>query len=182
LISDETLDYLANTIPEIRKKAISRFGVTCWHKSEYESEAMWKLYSVSGHGIAIESTIGRLRSSLRNANNVCIDSVRYMDFDRDPIEKGHKHDGLFVKRKSFEHEKEVRATILLPQEGKGILVSCDVDTLISCVHVSPFAPTYLKEAVEFICGSGKLHMLQKPVIRSKLLDAPNYGTSINIET
>src|SRR5271166_1021508 len=33
-----------------------KFGVSCWHKSEYESEAMWKLYSKLDQGIAIEST------------------------------------------------------------------------------------------------------------------------------
>jgi hypothetical protein len=175
------LNNFAKIVPGIHKEATLCFGISCWHKSEYESEAMWKLYSGHGHGIAIKSTIGQLQRSLRNTKDVIIDSVRYADFDNDPIEKGHKHYGLFMKRKSFEHEKELRATILLPQAGRGILVPCDIDTLISQIHLSPSAPVYLKDAVESIC-SGKLRMLQKSVIQSKLFDAPDYGININVNT
>ena len=68
------------------KVAASKFGVSCWHESEHESDAMWKLYSASGQGIAIESTIGQLRTCFGNREGLLIDRVRYMDFDRDPIE------------------------------------------------------------------------------------------------
>src|ERR1700728_2712741 len=57
--------------------------------------------------------------------------------DDAPIEKGHQHNLLFIKRKSFEHEKEVRATLLLPEAGKGIPIPCDLDVLVTRVHVSP---------------------------------------------
>jgi hypothetical protein len=40
---------IKKSFDEVRLK----FGMTCWHKNEGESEAMWKLYSASGHGIAI---------------------------------------------------------------------------------------------------------------------------------
>lgn len=74
--------------------------------------------SASGQAIAIESTVGQLRASLGRREGILIDSVRYADFDHDEIEKSHKHYGLFMKRKSFEHEKELRATILLPPERR----------------------------------------------------------------
>ena len=106
---------------EQSKKALTeaslKFGVSCWHKNEYESEAMWRLHS--SECIAVESTIGQLHSSIKNQGNVIIENVRYMDFENDQIEKGYKHYGLFLKRKSFEHEKEVRAVLLLNGEGKG---------------------------------------------------------------
>ena len=54
------------------------------------------------------------------------DEVRYMDFDTDTIEKGHQHYSLFLKRKAFQLEQEVRATVLLKQLGKGQLVECDI--------------------------------------------------------
>ena len=170
---DNALNNFVSSVPRLRKEVSKGFGVSCWHKSEHESEAMWKLYSASGYGIAIESTIGQLQTSLNNAKGVIIDSVRYMDFDKDPIEKGHKHYGLFIKRKSFEHEKELRATIRLPQAGKGISVKCDLDTLISCIHLSPFAPAYLKDVVESIC-LGNIRKFQKHIIPSKLFDKPDY--------
>ncbi len=55
------------------RTATLRFGVSCWHKSEYESEAMWKLYAAAGQGIAIESTIGQLDAALGNRPEVTID-------------------------------------------------------------------------------------------------------------
>lgn len=163
------------------KKADKKFGISCWHKSEYESEAMWRLYSASGQGIAIESTIKRLKDSLGNIKGLIIDSVRYMDFDNDPIEKGHRHYGLFIKRKSFEHEKELRATLLLSEEGQGTFVKCNLDELITNVHISPLAPTYFKDVVVALC-SGKIRSLGKPVIQSKLFNDPDYGIKTDIKT
>jgi hypothetical protein len=178
---DDALSDFANIAPSIHKAATLSFGVSCWHASAHESEAMWKLYSGHAHGISIKSTIKQLRQSLGNAQGIIIESVRYADFDNDPIEKGHKHYGLFIKRKSFEHEKEVRATIPLPKHGQGILVPCEIDTLITQVNLSPYAPIYLKAVVEAICA-GKLRTLKKPVIPSKLFEAPDYGIKIKIDT
>jgi hypothetical protein len=177
---DNALSNLVSSVPRLHKEVSLKFGVSCWHKSEYESEAMWKLYSTSGYGIAIESTIGQLQTSLNNTKGVIIDSVRYMDFNKDPIEKGHKHYGLFIKRKSFEHEKEFRATIPLPHDGKGIFVKCDLGILITSIHLSPYAPVYLKDVVKSIC-SGNIRTLQKHIIPSKLLDNPDYEMEVKIE-
>ena len=176
---DEKLQILQQQVRTARRKAALRFGVSCWHMSEYESEAMWKLYSLLGQGIAVESTIGRLRVSLGNTEGVQIDAVRYMDFDQDPIEKGHRHYGLFIKRKCFEHEKELRATILLPQDGVGMPVRCDLDVLINRVHVSPFVESYVRDAVEALC-LGAAHVLRKPVLQSQLLSEPDYGIEIEL--
>ena len=171
-----------NTARERFKKSFDevklKFGMSCWHKNEWESEAMWKLYSASGHGIAIESTRHQLGESILEKEHLIVGDVRYMDFENDPIEKGHEHYGLFLKGKSFEHERELRATVLLKQEGKGELVKCDLDVLISQVRVSPFAPKYFKDAVEKIC-SREVRKLRKPVLQSSLFDKPGEGYSLN---
>jgi hypothetical protein len=156
-----------------------KFGMTCWHKNGGESEAMWKLYSASGHAIAIESTTHQLRDSIAEKENLVIDDVRYMDFENDQIEKGRKHYGLFLKRKSCEHERELRATILLKKEGQGTFVACDLDTLITQVHISPFAPTYLKDVVDHIC-SGNVRKLCRPIVKSSLYDKPSIDYSLNL--
>jgi hypothetical protein len=152
-------------------EASSKFGVSCWHKSEYESEAMWRLYSAEC--IAIESTIGQLQSSFRDERSIIIENVRYMDFENDSIEKGYKHYGLFLKRKSFEYEKEVRAIVLLNNDCRGTLVKCDLDTLINCVHLSPSVRPYFKEVVGNILA-GKVRSLNKPVRLSVLYEKPDY--------
>jgi len=157
-----------------------KFGISCWHKNEFESEAMWKIYSASGHGIAIESTVGQLRESIADNESLVADDVRYLDFENDPIDKGHQHYGLFLKRKSFEHERELRATLLLKTPGKGMLASCDLDTLITKIHVSPFAPSYFKEVVDTVC-SGGTRSLGKLVLQSRLFDKPGEDYSLTTE-
>lgn len=176
---DDLMRTLRSNLRTAPKKAVLRFGVSCWHLSEYESEAMWRLYSALGQGIAIESTIGKLKASLGRREGVQIDAVRYVDFDQAQIEKGHRHYTLFMKKKCFEHEKELRATILLPQEGKGIPVSCDLDVLISRVHVSPFVESYMRDTVEALC-KGNAHVLRKPVLQSQLQSEPDYGIEIDL--
>jgi hypothetical protein len=102
-----------------------------------------------------------------------------MDFDHDPTEKGHKHYGLFIKRKCFEHEKEVRATILLPEAGRGISIACDLDVLVTAVHVSPLVEGFARDAIEALC-MGNTHRLNKPVHQSSLFSDPD--NQINTST
>ncbi len=157
-----------------------KFGISCWHRNEAESEAMWKLYATSGQGIAIESTRNQLRDSLSGSDGIHIGDVRYLDFESDPIEKGHEHYGLFLKRKSFEHERELRATILLNSAGQGMFVKCDLNTLITQIHISPFAPAYFKDVVSAVC-SGALRQLHKPVCQSPLLALPSQGYGLDVD-
>jgi hypothetical protein len=156
----------------------AKFGVSCWHESAHESDAMWRVYSASGQGIAIESTVGQLRACLEVREGIEIDRVRYMDFDRDQIEKGHRHYRLFIKRKSFEYEKEVRATVLLPMEGTGLRVNCDLDVLVTRVHVSPLVDAFVRDAVEALC-TRETHVLNKPVQRSILYYGPDSELNVS---
>ncbi len=155
-----------------------KFGISCWHKNENESAAMWKLYFTYGAGLAIESTVQQLRQSISD-DSLQIGDVRYVNFENDPIKKGHRHYGLFLKRKSFEHEQELRATVLLKKEGKGAFVNCDLEKLITKIYIAPLAPTYFREVVYDIC-SANIRSLHKPVIQSSLLDKPARDYSLNL--
>ncbi len=174
---DELVNKLASEVRTANHKAVSKFGISCWHESEHESDAMWKLYSASGQAIAIESTVGQLKASLGNIDGLIVDRVRYMDFDSDPIEKGHRHYRLFVKRKCFEHEREIRATVPLPMEGNGVGIPCDLDALITCVHVSPLVEGFVRDAIEALC-MGSTHRLKKAVHQSSLYRAPDYAIEV----
>jgi hypothetical protein len=154
------------------RAATAKFGVNCWHINEGESEAMWQLYTAAGQGIAIESTKERLECALKG-DGINVDQVRYMDFDRDEIDKGHRHYGLFLKRKAFAHEQELRATILLPEPGVGTAVACDLEGLIAKIHIYPNAPSYYVDAVRYVVGTAKPE-LKALVMPSRLLDPPDY--------
>jgi hypothetical protein len=73
--------------------------------------------------------------------------VRYEDFDPGQIVKGFSSYFLMLKRPSFAHEREVRATILLPEEEKSSEVPCDMEKPIVRVHVAPGAPAMFLGAV-----------------------------------
>jgi hypothetical protein len=155
--------------PALIKDVATRFGVNCWHKNEHESAAMWQLY---GNCAAIESTEDRLKSAF-GRDGINFDDVRYMDFDNDPIEKGHRHYASFIKRMEFQHEREMRANVLLKASCKGELIECDMEKLVVAVHVAPSATPYYVDAIrEVVERIGPKPTV--PVIPSKMLSPPDY--------
>lgn len=83
--------------------------VSCWHQSDSDSNAMWKIYSNSGFGVAISTTVSKLKSILKGPN-MTIYFVKYIKDDNFHKE-GNPVSGIFVKRNSFSHEKEIRGVI-----------------------------------------------------------------------
>jgi len=59
----------------------------CWHIADYESDAMWKIYSGSSKGVAITSTPSRIAAALApyrlkeeyGAEDFWAGNVRYID-------------------------------------------------------------------------------------------------------
>jgi hypothetical protein len=90
-----------------------------WHHNEYESAAMWNLYSHENAGIAIQSTTRKLSNCFRenNRDTIWIGKVQYLDFSKDWMKEGNNLFQAFVtKRKSFEYENEIRAVTCLPDD------------------------------------------------------------------
>jgi hypothetical protein len=78
------------------------FAINCWHENRSESVAMWSLYTTEGHGIAIQSTVGRLMESFRsNARAVNIGRVFYEDHDRD-YDEPYSDSGLNMLKPAFQ--------------------------------------------------------------------------------
>jgi hypothetical protein len=91
-----------------------------WHYNEYESAAMWSLYSHENAGIAIQSTTKRLSECFNDNNEdiIWIGKVQYLDFSKDWMNEWNNLFQAFVtKRKSFEYEKEIRAVTCLPDDN-----------------------------------------------------------------
>lgn len=170
---DDAINGINNSLLDTISESNSKYGVNCWHKSDDESEAMWKLYSASGQGIAIESTIGQLKDSMINEENLEIEEVRYLS-ENSPGEYDGKMNTLAWKRKSFEHEKELRAIVSLKENGKGMFVKCDLGKLISHIHISPSSAPYYKKVIQYICSGNKLPGIDKPITQSSLFDKPDY--------
>ena len=158
-------------------------AVSCWHLSEYESAAMWNLYLSANEGIAIRSTYENLRDSIIDEEPVFVGMVRYIDYDRDVIQNFNLLEPYAHKRKSFEHEREVRAVVLRvpdfadPEHGRepviehGIALEVDVERLISDIYVSPASPAWFRDLVESVV---RRYRFDFPVFRSDIDRQPVY--------
>ena len=145
--------------------------ISCWHVNPVESAAMWSLYS-SDHGIAVQSTVGRLIKAVAvSPAPISIGLVHYVDFAAPKTaERDLCFSPEFVKRKSFDYERELRAVIVDTEASRrrlpGIKVDVDVKHLIEAVYVSPKLQTWVKEVIE---RELQMHgSIDAPVRQSKL--------------
>lgn len=148
------LDSQSEFIKEAYKKLAKGITVNCWHSNQNESEAMWKLYSDNGKGIAIKTSLASIRKSIEAVPQkllIQIGSVKYIDFHaknispKDCVIDGHL--SPLLKRTSFSHENEVRLFTIPPIthqnlsefEPKAELVKVNTKVLIEKIYISPFA-------------------------------------------
>jgi len=154
-------------------------AINCWHMNQYESAAMWKLYLKSDEGIAIQSTYARLKKSFIDDEIINLGKVKYIDYDTDFIEA---NDTAFVhKRKSFEHEQEVRALVLKTPEMEGrydfnletikygLQIKVDIETLIERIYIAPSTPDWFADLVKTIVAKYDYNF---KVVHSRLDENP----------
>lgn len=156
--------------------------INCWHENETESDAMWKLYTGNGEGIAIKTTYRLLKESLAGKGLAYLGRVNYVNYDTTRIRNNDPTAPFIHKRRSFEHEREVRAVIRkyfivddqILVEGPdickvGIHIDVDVDALIQCVFVPPYAEDWFADLVQ---ATAETYGLQAPVKRSAISTLP----------
>jgi hypothetical protein len=176
----------------ISKELARSAYVNCWHCSNHESAAMWKLYLKSDEGIAIQSSTKGLAESMKEADDaIFIGKVKYIDFAKEAIENPrgvlNVLDPIFHKRLSFEHEKEIRACIhdvtrlndvrddgssfvnVEKETPPGLSIPVDLNTLIEVVYLSPTTVDWFYELVKSV-SSG--YSVNAKVHRSSLSSSP----------
>jgi len=149
-----------------------KVGISCWHANDYESAAMWELYSKSSDAVCIQSTYERFFLALEERAEIGM--VQYVDYSNDFIPEHDPYLAFFHKRKSFEHENEIRAIIKELRENEtavGRNIPIELDLLIENIYVSPESPPWFHSLIE---KAAKKYGLSKPVIRSSLSDDPIY--------
>ena len=128
--------------------------INCWHHSEHESEAMWKLYCKNpAEGVLIKTTIHKLKACLE-VNNLSRLTLKPVKYVKNYWIKNYnpEQDVFFSKRVSFEHEKEFRAIFQNDPYGgipasHGQLITVDLNKLLLDIRVSPLANQSFKELV-----------------------------------
>lgn len=153
--------------------------VNCWHMNQSESAAMWKLYAQTNEAVAIQSTFSKLHQSL--PSDTYLGKVNYIDYDKDWLPEGNAFRPYVHKRRSFEHEKELRVLMQdLPSTGSGFdhnlinielgkSIEINLSELIEHVYVSPTAPNWFYDVV---CGVSKRYGYEFDIKQSKLSRNP----------
>ena len=125
--------------------------ISCWHRADYESNMMWKLYGDTDKGVAIRSTYDRMQAACKRFRlaptygdeTIYAGPVTYVDFGRVRLRPIHDVRRFFYKHLAFATEQEFRFAISLagavdggaggdvPEEG--VSVEIDTDVLVECV-------------------------------------------------
>lgn len=171
--SDEEVEAEANRLLEQLQVGggieLRRTFVSCWHENETESEALWRLYCPpTTTGVAIRTTFAHLKRAFDEDLSVRIGRVRYLDFR---TQFAGINDAILRKRKSLQHEQEVRAVVRKHSEdgSLGIVRKVSLPELIVEVVVSPFAPAWFEAIIQDLL---KRYEVPVPVRTSELLWQP----------
>ncbi|WP_431242855.1 DUF2971 domain-containing protein [Flavobacterium sp. P21] len=130
-----------------------KVAISSWHINEYESFAMWQIFTQNSEGLAIQSTIGRLQKALKPENNFdqYIGEVNYIDYKKEYIPFDDLFFPFLFKRKSFQYEREVRiitdtskSTLKL---NDGLKINVDINQLIEKIYIHPKSENWYKKLV-----------------------------------
>ncbi len=150
---------------ENKKRNRKTMFVNCWRIDHYESEAMWKLYCPNNEGVAIQTTYKKLASSLPNDPAIYMGLIKYIDYEEETFDSGNAFNSSMHKRKSFEHEKELRLIYpatkywKAPNEDiieEGFTQKVNLIENIEAIYVNPFAPQWYYDTVDLL--SSKLEI------------------------
>ena len=163
--------------------------VNSWHMNDQESLAMWKLYDLSGSGLAVVSSFERLRDSLvENKEEFRIGCVQYINYRESEKWLGNYFDPFMHKTIELSHEQEVRVIVwtfldnwhdlwqslsanrnrIHQDPPLGISLKCDLDRLIDYIVVSPTAPEWVAHLIRDYCQEA----IEKEVRSSVLASEP----------
>jgi hypothetical protein len=154
------------TFEEIRKLSIDnpdflnyykshreKVAISSWHINEYESFAMWQIFTQNSEGLAIQSTIGRLQNALKPETNFdqYIGEVNYIDYKKEYIPFDDMFFPFLFKRKSFQYEREVRIITDIAENkikiNEGLKINVDINQLIEKIYIHPKSENWYKNLV-----------------------------------
>lgn len=177
--------------PEFKRNFRRFVAISCWHMSDDESAALWDKYAPTGEGVAIESSVGGLIDALTGSPEIVfVGAVRYIDYKTEAIREGNLYNPFLHKRRSFTHEKELRAIATrhptLPEGEQfdpvkfwaqetmtdGVSVDLDVAKLVHGVWVAPTSPEWFLSTVKAV---GRKYDLPTEIFkRSDLAGDPDF--------
>ena len=135
--------------------------LNCWHVNQYESAAMWDLYTKGTDGVVLQSTFRRLGDSSIETGSEDYEQVdmyaglvEYIDYDVDFSDELNAFNPFMFKQKTFQHENELRLAFVLGLQAdesihvyEGLHARVDLEILIERVYVSPASGGWFRDVV-----------------------------------
>ncbi|GEC77878.1 hypothetical protein [Flavobacterium aquatile] len=150
--------------------------ISSWHINEYESFAMWQIFTQNSEGLAIQSTIGRLQKAMEVEKdfNQYIGEVNYIDYKKEYIPFDDMFFPFLFKRKSFQYEREVRIIADLSEQdikiNDGLKIEVDICQLIEKIYIHPKSENWYKKLViELVDKLGFDFEIEKSDLESDIL-------------
>jgi hypothetical protein len=170
-IAENNPEFLQNYKSHREKVAISS-----WHINEYESFAMWQIFTQNSEGLAIQSTIGRLQNAVISEKKFeqYIGEVNYIDYKKEYIPFDDVFFPFLFKRKSFQYEREVRIISDVTQSNiklnDGLKINVDINQLIEKIYIHPKSENWYKNLViELVSKLGFDFTIEKSDLESDIL-------------
>ncbi|MFD2910154.1 hypothetical protein ACFSX9_15595 [Flavobacterium ardleyense] len=150
--------------------------ISSWHINEYESFAMWQIFTQNTEGLAIQTTIGRLKRALEKEKKTeqFIGEVNYIDYKKEFIPFDDNFFPFLFKRKSFQYEREIRIISDMSKKGiridNGLKVDVDLDEMIEKIYIHPKSENWYKKLViELVSKLGFDFKIEKSDLESDIL-------------
>ena len=143
---------------------------------------MWKLYIGKDDGVAIKSTVKRIKAAISSSEQqIFIGEIKYIDYEKSGFNDIQWFDLCFHKRSAFWHENEMRLVFVNDQDmfcqisdPQGVEVSTEMDTLIVELYVSSTRNDLRSDVVKVIRECN----LKKDVYMTSLSLPPISGLSL----
>ena len=150
--------------------------ISSWHINEYESYAMWQIFTQKSEGLAIRSTLGRLQEALDFDKDYTqhIGEVNYIDYKKEYIPFDNTFFPFLFKRKSFQYEREIRIISDLTANNltidNGLKIDIDIKKLIEKIYIHPKSENWYKNLViELVKRLGFDFEIEKSDLESEIL-------------
>ena len=138
---------------EFYKNHREKVVVSSWHINEYESFAMWQIFTQNNEGLAIQSTIGRLQKALQAEKQFkqYVGEVNYIDYKKEYIPFDDLFFPFLFKRKSFQYEREIRIISDTSANNikinDGLKIDINISELIEKIYIHPKSENWYKNLV-----------------------------------
>ncbi|MFX0550086.1 DUF2971 domain-containing protein [Hathewaya histolytica] len=152
-----------------------KFYGQCW-SLEGISDALWKIYAKDKEGILIETSVKKL-NELEGLKLGKLSPVIYYEDLNAALQHSNSLEGMdkifyhgLLKRKAFEHEKEVRLITLktdhcmnssIKEDNSNLLLKIRPESFIENIYIDPRASNWFVDTIKTYCTRLNLSVIPK---------------------